>query len=84
MLETDLAVPSGSSLLAQSEQANASPTYADPKDGGSARLEERMKSWSDDFEGYARAARGDMPMSFSCGSGCWRAREGLESLWMMK
>ena len=36
----------GSSLLAQREQEKVSPTYADPKAGGSERLGERMKEVS--------------------------------------
>lgn len=46
----------GSSLLAHSEQANVSPTYADPNAGGRARLVDRIKSWSTLGDGKAREA----------------------------
>lgn len=49
MLDTDFVRDgdSATSLLAQSPHENVSPTYAEPKDGGSERFCERANCWSD-------------------------------------
>lgn len=79
--DTDLKVlPGGSSLLAQSAHEKVSPTCAEPKEGGSPRLVERMKSWSVASLGYAEEADCGILLSLSCGSGCCWASDGRESL----
>lgn len=78
--------PGSSSLLAQSVQLNVSPTYAEPKAGGSVRSGERMKE-SLLVDGYAKDAAGagkvdgeDMGEGDGVGRGCWMEREGRERL----
>jgi len=78
--------PGSSSLLAQSVQLNVSPTYADPKAGGSVSSGERMKE-SLLIDGYARDAAGagkvdgeDRGVGAGVGRGCWMEREGRERL----
>lgn len=77
-------VVGGSSLLAHSAQANVSPTWADPNDGGRPRLLDSMNSWSTSgvVDGYAREAVCGIlvSFSFSAGRGCCWTRDGRESL----
>ena len=85
MPETDLVLfPGRSSLLAHNAQANVSPTWADPNDGGRPRLLDRMNSWSTPsaLEGYASDAVRGILVSFwiSSGSGCCWTKDGRESL----
>lgn len=76
------------SLLAHNVQENVSPTYAEPKAGGSVRRGERMKA-SFLVEGYAREAEGEGKTAGEAlgdgegvgrGRGCCIEREGRESL----
>lgn len=80
--------PGRVSLLAQSVQLNVSPTYAEPKAGGSVRSGERMKA-SGLVDGYARDAEGAGKVvgvslgeaaGVGKGRGCWIESEGRESL----
>jgi len=65
-------------------QLNVSPTYADPKAGGSWRTGASIKvPVSFPFsEGYARDAAGLISASafVDCGRGFWSESEGFESL----
>lgn len=68
------------SLLAHSEQEKASPTYAEPKAGGSVRLDDKMKSCSAVSAGKAKDIEGGILAALFFGRGCCSARDGRESL----
>lgn len=88
MITLGTVAPGRISLFAHSVQENVSPTYADPKAGGSVRSGERMKA-SGLGDGYARDAEGAGKVvgesageatGVGSGRGCWIESEGRDSL----
>lgn len=72
--------PASNSLLAHKEQEKPSPTYAEPKAGGSVRLDDKIKSCSAVSAGNAKDIEGGILAVLFLGNGCCSARDGRESL----